>query len=115
MISFLTRSYLLEDLKVRKGVFEIGSVKLCFGFMDKWEQRNRPLRLERRFEFEDYGKTRDFLDSLGEYSESVNRFPDISFGKTYVNITLRPQADDQSAQLTQDDFQFAAKIDELID
>ncbi len=82
--------------------------------MDKWEQRNRPLRLERRFEFKSYEGTRDFLDSLGEYSESIQRFPDISFGKTYVNITIRPENSDDLGELSEDDYQFATEIEKLI-
>ncbi len=82
--------------------------------MDKWNQRNRPIRLEKRFEFETYEGTRSFLDKLGEHSESMKRFPDISFGKTYVNITLRPQSDEEGTQLEDSDFKFAAQIDELL-
>ncbi len=83
--------------------------------MVKWEQRKRPIRLERRFEFENYDATRNFLDRLGEHSEAVCRFPDISFGKTYVNITLRPESDVDDAELTPADFQFASQIDDLFD
>ena len=80
--------------------------------MDKWQQRNRPLRLERRFEFENYQATRDFLDRLGDHNEKANRFPDISFGSTYVNITLRPEED---SNIQESDFQFAKEIDGLLD
>ena len=82
--------------------------------MSEWEQRKRPIRLERRFEFEKYEDTRDFLDSLSDLSESSGRFPDISFGKTYVNITLRPELDGDE-KLTDQDYEFAAKVDELLD
>ncbi len=82
--------------------------------MDKWEQRKRPFRLERRFEFEDYESTRDFLDRLGELSERTKRFPDISFGRNYVNLTLRPLSEDDEALLEEGDFQFASQIDELV-
>ena len=61
------------------------------GFMDQWHERKRPVCLERRFEFDSYSATRDFLDRLGDFSEAKQRFPDISFGRTYVNITLRPR------------------------
>ncbi len=83
--------------------------------MDQWQQRNRPCRLERRFEFATYEVTRDFLDRLGDHSEKAQRFPDISFGRTYVNITLRPESDDENAQLTDSDHKFALEIDELLD
>ncbi len=81
--------------------------------MDKWEERNRPNRLERRFEFKTYQATRDFLDSLGDLSESKNIFPDISFGRTYVNITLRPESEAQDAQISNSEYNFASEIDGL--
>ena len=81
--------------------------------MNQWQKRSRPIRLERRFEFETYAETRDFLDRLGEHTEAAKRFPDISFGRTYVNITLRPE-DDGEAQLNEADYQFAAEIDGLL-
>tara|TARA_Y100001968_G_C19175862_1_gene627981 strand:- start:213 stop:464 length:252 start_codon:yes stop_codon:yes gene_type:complete len=82
--------------------------------MDKWKLKNRPSCLEKRFEFETYEKTRNFLDLLGDYSEKVNRFPDISFGKTYVNITIRPESDDRGAQISYSDHDFAYEIDKFI-
>ena len=81
--------------------------------MGNWEQRNRPARLEKRFEFENYELTRDFLDRLGDLSEAKKRFPDISFGKTYANITIRPTAEDSDAQILDEDHQFAQEIDGL--
>ena len=80
-----------------------------------WQLRKRPVCLERRFEFESYNATRDFLDRLGQHSEATQRFPDISFGRTYVNITLRPDEEVESAQLTEADHTFAAEIDALFD
>ena len=82
--------------------------------MDQWHERKRPVCLERRFEFESYSSTRDFLDKLGDHSEATQRFPDISFGKTYVNITLRPESDEADAVLTDADRSFAVEIDALI-
>ncbi len=81
--------------------------------MQNWEKRKRPIRLERRFEFASYELTRDFLDRLGDLSESIKRYPDISFGKLYVNITLRPEAEEESAELTVEDYDFASKIEAL--
>ncbi len=81
--------------------------------MHKWNERSRPLRLERRFEFSTYELTRDFLDRLGELSEKRKRFPDISFGKTYVNLTLQPESEETDAPLSEDDMTFASEIDGL--
>lgn len=80
-----------------------------------WTERARPICLERRFEFETYSATRDFLDRLGQHSEATQRFPDISFGKTYVNITLRPEDDAEVPQLSEADHTFASEIDALLD
>ena len=82
--------------------------------MDKWEERKRPVRLERRFEFDNYDATRDFLDRLGEHSELAQRFPDISFGRTYVNITIRPD-NDEDIKLNDQQEKFAIEIDGICD
>ena len=82
--------------------------------MNQWQERKRPVCLECSFEFESYDATRDFLDKLGEHSEATQRFPDISFGRTYVNITIRPEDDGAEAQLSEADRAFAAEIDALL-
>ncbi len=81
--------------------------------MNKWHERKRPVCLEKRFEFNDYDSTRNFLDVLGDFSEKTQRFPDISFGKTYVNITIRPESED--ADLSAADHLFAKEIDGFLD
>ena len=77
-----------------------------------WTPRQRPERLERRIEFPDYESTRVFLERLNQLSESTSRFPDISFGRTYVNLTVRPE--DGDAPITEVDHAFAVSIDALI-
>ena len=82
--------------------------------MDQWHERKRPVCLERRYEFETYDATRDFLDKLGDHSEATQRFPDISFGRTYVNITIRPDEDAPDASLSEADRALATEIDALL-
>ena len=82
--------------------------------MSTWERRKRPIRLEKRYEFQSYEETRDFLDKLGTLSEQTNRFPDISFGKKYVNITLRPFVEDENADILDEDYKFASEIDGFV-
>jgi 4a-hydroxytetrahydrobiopterin dehydratase len=77
-----------------------------------WTRRQRPERLERRIEFDDYESTRTFLERLNELSEREGRFPDISFGRTYVNLTLRPE--DGEAPIGSAEDTFAAAIDGLL-
>ena len=81
--------------------------------MQGWRKKKRPECLEKRFEFQSYEKNRDFLDALGDFCEKVNLFPDISFGKTYANITIRPSEDNEKVEISSYDYDFASKIDFL--
>lgn len=54
----------------------------------KWSEKSSPDRLERRFDFENYKSTREFLDRAAEVSETTGLFPDVNFGRTYVNMTV---------------------------
>ncbi len=75
-----------------------------------WEARGRPPTLFRRYEFSRYGETRDFLDALAALAEARGRHPqNISFGATYVNVTLEAAGD----ELTDADGEFARAIDAL--
>jgi 4a-hydroxytetrahydrobiopterin dehydratase len=81
----------------------------------QWTPRPKPDRiewLERRIEFSDYASNRAFLDRLNDFCETEGRYPDISFGRTYVNITLRAEGDDTA--ISEADHAFAAAIDGLV-
>jgi pterin-4a-carbinolamine dehydratase len=75
-----------------------------------WEARGRPPTLFRRFEFEDYGGTRNFLDALEELSKQQEYYPDLSFGSKYVNVSVQPR--DGEALSTQD-AEFAQQVNAL--
>jgi pterin-4a-carbinolamine dehydratase len=77
-----------------------------------WRRRERPLRLERRLEFEDYEETRAFLERAAGLSEETGIYPNLSFGRTYANLTLF--ADDSSGQLTPELIGFAERLDALV-
>jgi len=76
-----------------------------------WTQRPRPDRLERRIEFDDYESTRTFLERLNDLAEQEGRYPDISFGRTYVNLTLSPE---EGQPVGAGEQTFAAAIDGLL-
>ena len=81
----------------------------------QWKSRPKPDRvewLERRVEFDDYASNRAFLDRLNDFCEAHSRYPDISFGRTYVNITLR--AETEGDAIGEADHAFAAAIDALL-
>ncbi|MBM5798086.1 MAG: 4a-hydroxytetrahydrobiopterin dehydratase [Cyanobacteria bacterium K_Offshore_0m_m2_072] len=80
-----------------------------------WTPRPKPEqpdRLERRIEFADYQATRDFLERLNGLFEARQRFADLSFGRTYVNITVRP--DGNEAVVGPDEQALADAIDALL-
>ena len=60
----------------------------------QWQERVRPIRLERRYEFQNYNDLRDFLDAASEISEREGLFPDMGFGKNYVNVTIHMEEGD---------------------
>ena len=79
--------------------------------VDGWARNDRPASLYRRFAFEDYARTRDFLDRLAALSKDTGCYPDISFGRTYANVTIN--AGDGKA-LTLDDFDLARQVNTLV-
>ena len=53
-----------------------------------WKQRESPLRIEKRFEFEEYSRISQFMKMVDELCKEKNIFPNISFGKSFVSITI---------------------------
>jgi 4a-hydroxytetrahydrobiopterin dehydratase len=83
-----------------------------------WTPRPKPEkaeRLERRIEFADYASTREFLERLNALSEDTQLFPDISFGRTYVNLTVRPESAEDGALIGGEEQAFVERIDALLD
>ncbi|AGA34618.1 putative pterin-4 alpha-carbinolamine dehydratase-like protein [Thioalkalivibrio nitratireducens DSM 14787] len=80
--------------------------------MSEWKERARPARLERRYEFPDYETLREFLDRVAELSEQEGLYPDMGFGRTYLNVTIH--ADEDAAQLGERQRRFAERMDALL-
>lgn len=78
---------------------------------DQWEERKRPVRLERRYEFQDYSTLRDFLDQAAELSEREDLYPDLGFGRDYVNVTIHLEEGETS--LGEAQRSFAEQLDKL--
>ena len=79
---------------------------------ENWSLRKRPARLERRIEFSDYNETRDFLDKAAEVAEREGYYPDMSFGRTHVSITLYPQ--NEGDEVNDDLKRYAKLLDVLV-
>ncbi|MBU2855868.1 MAG: hypothetical protein ACYCQH_04320 [Acidithiobacillus ferrooxidans] len=41
-----------------------------------------------RFDFGSYVQTRNFLDEMADLSKREGYYPNVSFGKTYVNVSI---------------------------
>ena len=76
-----------------------------------WQHRDRPPRLERRLDFADYARTRDFLEAVAKASEATGVYPDISFGRTYVNITIHTEP--PATDIDPERAAFAQQVDAL--
>jgi pterin-4a-carbinolamine dehydratase len=77
----------------------------------EWQERTRPVRLERRYEFRDYSTLRDFLDRAAKLSEREGLYPDMGFGRDYVNITIH--VEEGIAALGDEQHRFARQLDQL--
>jgi pterin-4a-carbinolamine dehydratase len=77
----------------------------------QWQERPRPARLERRYEFENYEALRSFLDDAADLSEREGLYPDMGFARDYVNITIH--AEEGSSELADKQRRFARLLDEL--
>lgn len=77
----------------------------------QWQEKPRPARLEGRYEFESYDTLRDFLERAAELSEHEGLYPDLGFGRDYVNVTI--YADEGSSAVAERQHRFAALLDDL--
>ena len=53
-----------------------------------WNKRESPLRIEKRFEFEQYSKISIFMGKIEILCKEKDIYPNISFGKNFVSITI---------------------------
>ncbi len=77
-----------------------------------WHERKRPPRLERRYEFPDYEALRAFLDRAAELSEREDFYPDLGFGRDYVNVTIHAAEGEDGLGDAQR--RFAVELDALL-
>ena len=53
-----------------------------------WNKRESPLRIEKRFEFKEYSKISKFLGKIEKLCKEKNIYPNISFGKNFVSLSI---------------------------
>ena len=53
-----------------------------------WNERESPLRIEKRFEFEEYSKISKFMEQIEKLCKEKDIYPNISFGKNFVSLSI---------------------------
>ncbi len=53
-----------------------------------WNKRESPLRIEKRFEFDEYSKISKFMEKIEKLCKGKNIYPNISFGKSFVSLSI---------------------------
>ena len=53
-----------------------------------WNKRESPLRIEKRFEFEEYSKISKFMGKIEQLCNESDVYPNISFGKNFVSVSI---------------------------
>ena len=53
-----------------------------------WNKKVSPLRLEKRFEFEEYSKISKFMGKIEKLCKEKDIYPNISFGKNFVSLSI---------------------------
>ena len=53
-----------------------------------WNERESPLRIEKRFEFEQYSKISKFIEKIEKLCKERDIYPNISFGKNFVSLSI---------------------------
>ena len=76
-----------------------------------WTEVEQPPSLYRRFEFAAYPEARGFLDRLAGLSKETGLYPDLSFSRTYVNVTVYAS---DGAALDAEAREFAARAEALL-
>lgn len=75
----------------------------------EWKVQKRAQLMSRRYDFASYDDMRDFLDELETLSESETYYPDLTFSRSHVNVSIKARGE----ELAQVDFDFSEKVDSL--
>ena len=73
-----------------------------------WDEKKSPLRLERRFEFDNYQQSSKFMKEIDSLCKENKIYPNISFGTKFVSITILPDIEEISGE----EREFTVKINE---
>ena len=63
-----------------------------------WNKRESPLRIEKRFEFEEYSIISKFMGKIEKLCKEKDIYPNISFGKNFVSLSIFLDRDEISSK-----------------
>ena len=93
--------------------FDISEIHKYQKKVDGWEiikGEQEIFFLSKKFKFENFLKSQDFVNDVGKISEEEGHHPDILFGWGYAEIKVTTHA---IKGLSENDFILAAKIDKI--
>ena len=76
--------------------------------LDGWTTEDS--KLKKRFEFENFAQSLEFVNKVGEIAERRDHHPDIYFGWGYAEFEITTH---DTGGLTHNDFELAEEIDEI--
>ncbi len=94
--------------------FDISDIHKYQKKVDGWdvkENEKKKYFLEKKFTFNNFINSQNFINEVGKISENENHHPDISFGWGYAKIIITTHSIEG---LSENDFILAAKIDQII-
>ncbi len=93
--------------------FDISEIHKYQKKVDGWDilkDEKEIFFLSKKFKFDNFLKSQDFINEVGKISEEEGHHPDISFGWGYAQIKVTTHA---IKGLSENDFILAAKIDKI--
>ena len=94
--------------------FDLKEIHKYLKKIDGWDVKtddDKTYYLLKEFKFKNFLESQNFVNKVGEISESEGHHPDISFGWGYAEIKITTHA---IKGLSENDFIVAAKIDKII-
>ena len=116
-----SKKKIMSDLSKKKCIpceggipsFDITEIHKYLKKVDGWdvkEDDSKNFYLIKEFKFENFLKSQNFVNKVGEIAEKENHHPDIWFGWGYAKIKIFTHA---IMGLAESDFILAAKIDKI--
>ena len=94
--------------------FDISEIHKYLKKIDGWDvkkNKENSFFLEKNFKFEDFLKSQNFVNKVGDIAEKEGHHPDISFGWGYAEVKIFTH---KINGLVESDFILAAKIDKIL-